>query len=226
MRRIVFPLILGLGGIAILMSLGLWQLRRLEWKETMLAEIAARIDAAPVALADVAAPDRDRDVYLPVTLTGHTTGQEALVLSGQKNVGAGYEVIAVFETDGGRRILLDRGFIREEARATPRPPVDLNVTGNLHWPQDADAYTPPPDPATGLWFARDVAAMSATLGTEPLMVVIRTAEGAAQGIEPRPVDTSGIVNDHLEYAITWFSLAGVWAGMTLYLLWRIRRRTI
>lgn len=58
------------------------------------------------------------------------------------------------------------------------------------------------------------------------MVVIRTAEGAAQGIEPRPVDTSGIVNDHLEYAITWFSLAGVWAGMTLYLLWRIRRRTI
>ncbi|MCB2105947.1 MAG: SURF1 family protein, partial [Rhodobacteraceae bacterium] len=98
MRRIVFPLILGLGGIAILMSLGLWQLRRLEWKETMLAEIAARIDAAPVALADVAAPDRDRDVYLPVTLTGHTTGQEALVLSGQKNVGAGYEVIAVFET--------------------------------------------------------------------------------------------------------------------------------
>ncbi len=226
MRRIAFPLILGLGGLAILLSLGFWQLRRLEWKEAMLAAIAARIEAAPVALAGVPNPDRAADLYLPVTASGTTTGEELLVLSGQKGVGAGYEVIAAFETDAGRRILVDRGFIGEAARDTPRPPVTLVLTGNLHWPQEADAYTPPPDAATGLWFARDVAAMAESLKTDPLMVVIRTAEGDAQGIVPRPVDTSGIVNDHLEYAITWFSLAGVWAGMTLYLLWRIRRRTI
>ena len=34
MKRYIFPLILGLGGCAILLSLGFWQLRRLEWKET------------------------------------------------------------------------------------------------------------------------------------------------------------------------------------------------
>jgi len=226
MRRIAFPLILGLGGLAILLSLGFWQLRRLEWKETMLTAIAARIEAEPVALAGLASPDRAADLYLPVTVSGTTTGEELLVLSGQKGVGAGYEVIAAFETDAGRRILIDRGFIGEEARGAPRPPVALVLTGNLPWPEESDAYTPPPDAATGLWFARDVAAMAESLKTDPLMVVIRTAEGDAQGIVPRPVDTSGIVNDHLEYAITWFSLAGVWAGMTLYLLWRIRRRTI
>ena len=33
-----------------------------------------------------------------------------------------------------------------------------------------------------------------------------------------------IPNDHLEYAITWFGLAAVWAVMTGYLLWRIKRR--
>lgn len=226
MRRVLFPLILGLGGIAILLSLGFWQLGRLEWKEAMLTEIAAKIDGAPVDIAALGSPDPVSQLYLPVTASGHTTGQEALVLSGKKNVGAGYEVIAVFETDSGRRVLIDRGFLSEDARDAARPPVALTVSGNLHWPNEADAYTPPPDAATGLWFARDVGAMATSLGTEPLMVVLRTAEGDAQGIEPRPVDTSGIPNDHMNYAITWFSLACVWAGMTLYLLWRIRRRTI
>ena len=32
-----------------------------------------------------------------------------------------------------------------------------------------------------------------------------------------PVDTSTIPNDHWGYAITWFSLAAVWAGMTVAL---------
>ncbi|MBE0554514.1 MAG: SURF1 family protein, partial [Rhodobacteraceae bacterium] len=95
---------------------------------------------------------------------------------------------------------------------------------NLHWPQDADSFTPPPDPRTGLWFARDVAAMAAKLGTEPVLIVARGPTG--DGITPMPVDSSAIPNDHWGYAITWFSLAAVWAVMTGYLLWRIRQRTI
>jgi surfeit locus 1 family protein len=39
-----------------------------------------------------------------------------------------------------------------------------------------------------------------------------------------PVDTAGIPNDHLEYAVTWFSLAAIWAGMTGFFLWRTRAR--
>jgi surfeit locus 1 family protein len=50
--------------------------------------------------------------------------------------------------------------------------------------------------------------------------------GDAQGIAPVPVSVEGIPNNHRQYAITWFSLAAVWAGMTLYLLWRIRRKTV
>lgn len=224
MRRYLPALALGIGGIVILVSLGVWQLRRLAWKEDILARIEAKISAPAVALP--ARPDPEADRYLPVTLAGRTTGPELLVLSGQKQAGPGYEVIAAFETDGGRRVLIDRGFLPEAKRSNPRPPVALLVSGNLLWPQDGDSYTPPPDAATGLWFARDVQAMAERLATEPLMVVVRSATGDAQGIDPVPVDTSGIPNDHLQYAITWFSLAAVWAGMTAYLLWRIRRGTV
>jgi surfeit locus 1 family protein len=224
MRRFLFLLIMGAGGLAVLLSLGLWQVRRLHWKEAILAAIEAQIAAPPVALDSLPAPDRSRDLYRPVTVSGRTTGQEALVLSGRRGEGAGFEVISAFETASGRRILLDRGFVPEAGRDGPRPPAALTVTGNLHWPQESDRFTPPPDAAAGLWFARDVPALAAALGTEPVMVVARAVKGEEQGVVPVPVDASAIPNDHRQYAITWFSLAAVWAGMTVFFLWRIRRR--
>lgn len=226
MRRYLFPILLGLVGIAILSSLGVWQVRRLAWKEALLAEIDARIGGAPVPLESLGNPDPVRDQYRPVAVSGRTTGQELLVLSGRRAEGAGYEVIDAFETAGGRRVLLDRGFIPEDARGGERPPVELTGTGNLLWPKETDSFTPPPDAKTGLWFARDVDGMAKALETEPLLVVLRSAKGEAQGIDPTPVDTSGIPNDHLQYAITWFSLAAVWAGMTAFLISRIRQRQI
>lgn len=225
MSRSISALMLGAVGIAVLLSLGVWQLRRLAWKEGVIAAIEAQIGAEPVRLSTIASPDPAADLYRPVTVSGRTTGEELLVLTGRKGEGAGFEVIAVLETDDGKRVLLDRGFIPEAARDDARPPVALAVTGNLHWPRDADSYTPPPDPGTGLWFARDVEAMSENVNTMPLLVVARKVTGDAQGIVPVPVDTSTIPNDHRQYAITWFSLAGVWAGMTGFLLWRIRQRT-
>ena len=225
MRRYLSALILGAGGIAILVSLGLWQVGRLAWKEGVIAAIEARIGADPVPLSALSSPDRAEDIYRPVSVSGHTTGEELLVLSGKKGEGAGYEVIAAFETEDGRRILIDRGFVGEAGRGLPRAPVKLEVTGNLHWPDETDSFTPPPDPKSGLWFARDVPAMAENLNTDPILVVLRDAKGDMQAIVPVPVDTASIPNDHRNYAITWFSLAAVWAGMTGFLLWRIRQRT-
>lgn len=223
-RRLVFPLLLGLVGCAVLVSLGLWQLHRLEWKRAILAGIEARVALPPVALPPAHGDSRALK-YTPVTVEGRT-GPEIHVLSGMHGQGAGYEVITALTTPDGRHILLDRGFVPEAGKDAPRPPVELKVLGNLHWPQEAGSSTPEPDLPRNIWFARDVTRMAAALGTESLLVVARSVEGDRQGLTPVPVSTSGIPNDHLNYAITWFSLAGVWAGMTVFLLWRIRLRKI
>ncbi len=221
-RRLLPPLLFGLIGCAILIGLGTWQVQRLDWKRTILADIEARIVAAPVALP--VQPDPDAHRYLPVAVAGQTTDQEIRVLVSRKQIGAGYRIIAAFEAEDGRRILIDRGFLREAEYGIPRPPTEMQIVGNLHWPDEVDSYTPPPDLTRDIWFARDVPAMAAALGTEPVLVVVREASAPVAGLEPMPVDTSGIPNDHLQYAITWYALALVWAGMTLFLLWRIRRR--
>jgi surfeit locus 1 family protein len=71
-----------------------------------------------------------------------------------------------------------------------------------------------------IWFARDVPAMAAALGTDPVLVVQRERTELGSPISPLPVDTSAIPNDHLQYAITWFSLAAVWSAMTFFFLRR------
>jgi surfeit locus 1 family protein len=221
LRRMIFPLLLGLVGVGILCSLGIWQVQRMEWKRAYLAGIEARIGDAPVALP--AAPDPEADRYLPVVAEGRFTGEALEVLSSTARDGVGVRVIEVFDI-AGRRVLVDRGYLPEDARSAKRSVTTARIEGNLQWPQDSDRFTPPPDAKTGLWYARDVAAMAQALGTEPTLVVARSPTG--DGIAPMPLDTSGIPNDHWGYAITWFLLAAVWAGMTAYLLWRIRRQTV
>lgn len=226
MRRLIFPLLLGLAGAAVLVALGIWQLQRLAWKEGVLAEISARIAADPVALPAV--PDPAEHQYLAVATTVTFTGESLDVLVSRKQIGAGFRPVAVAVTDDGRRILVDRGFLREAERAAPRPGPDAGahaVAGNLLWPDEVDGFTPEPDLNRGIWFARDLPRMAAHLRAEPVLLVASAPAPPGFAAEPLPVDTSGIPNDHLGYAIQWFGLAAVWLGMTALLLWRIRRRT-
>lgn len=220
MNRLLFLLTFGVTGAAILIALGVWQVQRLEWKESLLADIEARISAAPMDLP--AQPEPDRDEYLPVEAQGTILPGELAVLVSRKNIGAGYRIIAPFRTADGRRILLDRGFVRDDNREAVRTLGPAVVTGNLHWPDETDRFTPEPDRATETWFARDVATMARALDTEPMLLVARSQTDP--GITPLPVGTEGIPNDHMQYAITWFSLAVVWIVMTAYFLWRPRAR--
>ncbi len=217
MSRALFVILIGLGGAAILISLGVWQVQRLTWKQGILAEINGRIEAPAVPLPEQ--PDPKEAAYLPVKVTGSFEGQTLRVLVSQKDQGAGYRLITALNT-GNRRVLVDRGYIPNEAVAPPLPDGPVTITGNLQWPQETDSFTPAPDIDGNIWFARDVTAMSQLLQSEPVLVVARALSYDAAPVSPLPVDTSRIPNDHLQYAITWFSLAAIWAAMSLYFLRR------
>lgn len=223
MKRYIVPLIIGLGGIAVLMSLCIWQVNRLSEKEGILKEIEAKISAAPIPWTDAI---QSGDVeFTSVTAEGTFTTDEIHVLTSQRGLGPGYRVITAFDTADGPRILVDRGFIPQDQKAAERPAMDVVITGNLRTPEETDGFTPEPDLAKNIWFARDLPAMAATLDTRSILIILRETSEPTPPVAPWPVDTAGIPNDHLEYAITWFLLALVWAGMTAFLLWRIRQRT-
>jgi len=218
----IIPALFGLIGAGILVGLGVWQLHRLEWKTAILDEIDAKLRAAPVALP--ARSEEKRDEFTAVAVDGALLPGEIHVLTSQTNRGPGYRVIQRLDV-GGRVILVDRGFIAQSLKTAERPLFSGHFEGNLLWPNEIDkTFTPEPDLKAGIWFARDLPAMARALGAEPVLLVLRRSSETTQVVVPWPVDSAGVPNDHFQYAMTWFSLALIWLGMTAYLLWRIRRK--
>lgn len=221
LRKILFPLILGVTGCAVLIGLGLWQVDRLAWKQEVIAEIDNRLAAAPVPLTRFV--NEQSDEYSRVSVTGTPTGEELHVLVSGTEAGTGYRVISRFDTDLGP-ILVDQGLLALDNKDAAPLRVQMRLVGTLLWPDDQNDSTPAPDLAANIWFARNVETMSAALDTQPLMIVASQTSPADPRLTPLPISTAGIKNDHFEYAVTWFLLAIVWAIMSLYLIFRITRQ--
>ena len=221
LRKILFPLILGLAGCGVLINLGLWQVERLAWKEGVLADINSRLQAAPAPLSLEVSEEADE--YTRVMLAGTPTGEELHVLVSGTEAGTGYRVISKLETALGP-ILLDQGLLAVDNKAAAPLIAPMEITGTLLWPDDQNSSTPEPDLAANIWFARNIATMSAHLGTQAIMVVATQTSPSDPRLTRLPVNTSTIKNDHFEYAVTWFLLAVVWAIMSLYLIARTLRQ--
>ena len=214
-------IIVGTVGTAVLLGLGVWQLQRLAWKTEILAQIERKILAPAIDIPAQLTP-ATHDL-LPVRGTGQYIGDRTVrVLVSQKIYGAGYRLISPFELSDGRKIMVDRGFISVRADMPAMPQGLGSVTGNLQWPQEIDSFTPDNYLAANIWFARDVRALSAYLQTEPVLLVLRSSSFADDAAKPLPKMSANIPNDHLNYALTWFSLALIWLGMSGYFLYRSR----
>ena len=221
MRKIIFPILLGIAGCAVLIALGVWQVQRLAWKENILHEIDTRLATAPAPL-DLSMTE-EADEYRRVTVTGTPTGEELHVLTSGTAAGTGYRVISAFVTTDGDRIMVDQGLLPLDAKDAPPPTAEMDIIGTILWPDDQTGSTPEPDLPKNIWFARNIPAMAAALDTAPIMVIVSDAIPPDPRVTPLPVTTANIKNDHLEYAITWFLLAAVWAIMSLYLIIRTRK---
>ena len=227
-RSVVTATVFALIGFAILISLGVWQLERKTWKENLIATLTARIAAPPHALPQ--SPRQAADEFSRVQLHGtFAPGQSALVFTSgsalRPDVTApGYWVLSPLRTDDGRIVVVNRGYIA--GKDAPAPPSgEVALVGALRWPDEGGMFTPANDPQHNLWYSRDPVAIAAAKNwgqVTPFFVEQETPQlaGAPQA-GPLVVH---LRDAHLQYAITWFGLAGGLAGV--YLVWlrgRLRR---
>lgn len=225
-------------GVALLLGLGAWQLQRLAWKEALIAERDLRLKAAPVSL-DVALKefDADRSVeFLKVKAQGtFQHDAELFVLTTEGGV-PGFEVVTPLVSREGVVVLVDRGFIPEplkDAKRRPdsQPAGDVEVTGLLRrHVQNRGAFTPDNDTAGNIWYWWDIPAMLAFARVAPdqrvapFVLHIEPDPKAGRTL-PSPVATDeNLTNNHLQYALTWFSLAILLIVMSGLLIRQIRRK--
>lgn len=241
--RGVFGLaVIALVMVSVLVSLGLWQLRRKDEKHALISALTERLAAAPVALpAGTAWPTLTpaHDEFRRVTFTATLEGKpDAMVYSSGSAVrdditGPGTWAFVPARLADGRSVVINAGFVqntmqeRAQQDRAVRPlitgaPVEL--TGYLRFPEAAGTLTPHEDSGKRLWFTRDVPSMAQVLGwgeIAPFYIDLESPMPASGIPKPGPLHVQ-LKDDHLQYAITWFGLALVVAGA--FVAWVIQRR--
>jgi surfeit locus 1 family protein len=215
---IVSLVIVGLAG------LGIWQLERRVWKLGLMARVDARVHAAPVpppGPIDWPEVSTERDEYLRVRIAGHFLNGHETDVQALTALGPGFWVLTPLKTDRGFIILVNRGFVPPERRSLAAHSVingETTVTGLLRMTEPKGRFLRPNDPAQDRWYSRDVAAIAVTRGLTGVAPYFIDAEAVA---DPEAWPRGGLTvldfpNNHFLYALTWFSLALMLAGATLY----------
>jgi len=229
-RGIAGMSLIALAMVAVLLSLGFWQLQRRDDKHRLIAALHERLAAAPVALPSGrdwqgldAAHDEFRRVSFAATFIKLP---DAMVYSSGSAVrddiaGPGTWAMLPARLPDGRVVVINAGFVpnaMQDRAAEDRAVAPLltgepvTLTGYLRFPEAAGLLTPSPDLAKRLWFGRDVPAMAAALGWDkaaavaPFYIDLESPVPAAGVPKPAPLGVH-LRDNHLQYAITWFGLA-------------------
>lgn len=215
-RRLVVPIAFAGFFFLVLVGLGVWQLYRLRWKEGILAQVAASEVAPPVPLTG--APPR----FYRVIVKGHFLPGFAVLYGdstrdGKTGLVIGADVLALLVRDGGRPILVDRGWVPVPVtgHAPPPPAGEVSVIGYVTKPNPGGPFTPANDLKTGRVYARDPARIAREFNLPlPARIVLvamgKVPHGPVSRRSTTPIPAQHLPrppNNHLEYAMTWFALA-------------------
>ena len=218
----LWPAAFAVTGLALLVSLGTWQLQRLAWKRNLIAHAEAQMlaPAEPLHPEPVAYQELDfrRAVAVGTYRHDDAFGFGLSAVAGRQ----GGRVVTPLALNDGRTLLVDRGWVPAELLPPNlpdgmEPGGEVEVRGVARYRGGEVArgpFRPADDPAARRWYAWDVARMAEVVGA-PLLPVVLTAEAAGAGsadlprAEPVRVDLD---NNHLSYAITWYGLAAVLAA--------------
>lgn len=209
--------------LALTLGLGSWQVQRLAWKQGLLASID-RGEASPAIPLPEAPQPFDRVVVTGMLAPGVARYGSEVRTNADGPVLGSY-VVRLLDRGNLRPVVINLGWAPEAWRGA-LPAGAVRLEGYVRPPEHTPWLGTADDPAHDRFFALDPVGIGTALGArqvEPFTVVVLGPPGTtpepAQAL-PRPP------NDHLTYAITWFSLAAALAVIFgLYVRQTIQQRT-
>lgn len=208
-----------LAAFATTVGLGTWQVKRLQWKESLIATIDAAKEDAPITDAlPLEEAELETLNFRPACARGtwlQRDGQtiEFHVFPRFYNGTNGYFIVSPLVTKT-QTVLINRGWVpmaKKLLETRPETAVQgaAKICGLLRVGNERNWLTPPNDAARNLWFGRDVAEMAAAAKLENVVPGMLDIVGK-QDAKRLPVPSDGVIrlrNDHLSYIITWYGIA-------------------
>ena len=210
-RPLFWPTFFALPALAVLITLGSWQLQRLHWKTELIDQFKARSQAEAVY------PHKDILEFQHVMLEGRFLHDKTIYMTGKTYEGnAGFHVISAFKTNQGDMFLVNRGWVSEayrepEDRAFSVKDEEVALSGIVRLPQRQGSFVPDNEPARGFWFTLRPDEVASFLEL-PLAEQAYFIDVVRQPDEELTLPIAAEVkievrNAHLNYALTWYGIA-------------------
>ena len=209
----------------VFMMLGTWQVQRRAWKLDLIARVDQRVHASPISPpppAEWPQVTAANSEYRHVRVAGTFLNDSETLVQALTELGAGDWVLTPLRLEDGTVVIVNRGFVPPERRdraahGASAATTGATVTGLLRITEPKGSFLRRNDPAKGLWYSRDVAAIAAARGLDrvaPYFVdeEAQSGDGQAAAQAPGSAPVGGLTviafrNTHLMYAITWYGLA-------------------
>ena len=221
-NKLIKALIFSSLAMIILLSLGTWQLERLRWKSHIISTINKQISLSPREINASVINDIKNYNYRRIKLEGtYIYNKNITIYSKVLNGKVGRHLIIPFKTKFGY-ILINKGFIPKDYNinvAFAENAKNISINGIVKFQQKINYFTPKNNLITNEWYYINIDEISKFLNI-PLLGFYLIEEDNPK--ERYPVGSQynlKVPNDHLQYAITWFSLA-IALSIFMHLLWR------
>ena len=216
-KPVFWPTVFFVFSLIILVSLGTWQVKRLIWKNELISFYLKQSTNNIINLHKENFVSEEIE-YRKVRLTGKFLNKKEVHITGKTYEGnAGFHVVTPFLMQNGNYVLVNRGWVSENYKEAKSRSFSLineetSVIGLIRYPQKKGYFVPENEPDNGFWFTIKPAEIKKHLKIDKETFIIKFYVDALRqekkinlpiGIKEK----INIRNQHLSYAITWYSLA-------------------
>ena len=185
-------------------SLSIWQVKRLEWKKNLISNIEKAYNSDSINI-NVLSGDLRNFKFKNVYLEGTFINEKSMFLGPMVNKDqVGYHLITPFLLKDGRYILTNRGWLKEIIKIR-EPNKEYLIKGILKESDIKNIFTPKNNMEKNLWFYISTDEMSKFAGLRLVDNIFVDLIGSNPNHKLTIINSSTpkIVNNHLQYAITW-----------------------
>jgi surfeit locus 1 family protein len=195
-------------------SLGIWQIYRLQIKTELIAKIRNHIDSPAVEIMEFIT---QKEEFIPVKFKCKNAHNKHILLYNSEiyQGKTGFSLITACKLENNKIILVDRGFVLQDLNE----PLEEDIIGVIIFPRNPGYFIPKNDLEKNIWFSINLPESEKFLDLKLENFYVKMIDESK--IFPiREKFNPHVPNNHLGYAVTWFSLAGI---IMLILYFQTRR---